>query len=143
MMASFSEDDWRFMESMPLYFELPEHNVCVVHAGIDPQKSIPEQEPWVLTHIRSLDDNQQPSHRDGQASWAASYSGPTHVVFGHNAMRGLQLHSHATGLDSGCVYGGSLTALVLEDKGSVLPAAERRAQLVSVPAKRQYFDPTQ
>jgi hypothetical protein len=143
MMASFSDSDWHFIERMPLYHDLPEHKLCVVHAGLDPRCALHEQDPWVLTHIRSYDEQGNPSHRDGHQSWSAGYAGPTHVVFGHNALRGLQLHSNATGLDSGCVYGGSLSALVLE-AGHVVPAAEqRREHIVCVPAKRQYFDPNQ
>jgi len=37
------------------------------------------------------------------------------VVFGHWAMLGLHRHGDVTCLDSGCVYGGSLTALRLDD----------------------------
>jgi hypothetical protein len=141
MMESFSEDEWRIIEGMPLFHDMPEHDLCVVHAGLDPRCALHEQDPWVLTHIRSFDELGNPSHRDGHASWSAGYVGPKHVVFGHNALRGLQIHDKATGLDSGCVYGGSLSALVLESGMTVPAVGERRKHIVSVPAKRQYFDP--
>ena len=37
------------------------------------------------------------------------------IVFGHWAAAGLQLGSHHAGLDTGCVWGRSLTALCLDD----------------------------
>jgi hypothetical protein len=33
-----------------------------------------------------------------------------YVVFGHDAVAGLQIKYHTFGLDSGCVYGGNLSA---------------------------------
>lgn len=38
------------------------------------------------------------------------------IVFGHWSQLGLRLDPHVTCLDSGCVWGGSLTALRLEDR---------------------------
>jgi hypothetical protein len=142
MIQSFTDEDWQTMAGMPLFAELPEHQLVLAHAGIDPAVPLAQQDPWVLTHLRSFDDSGAPSHRDGAIPWAASYAGPTHVVYGHNALRGLQLHAHATGLDTGCVYGGRLTALVLQ-RGQPVPLPEKRtASIVSVPARHRYFDPT-
>ncbi len=142
-MQSFTAEDWQTMADMPLFAELPEHQLVIAHAGIDPTVPLARQDPWVLTHLRSFDENGEPTHRDGAKSWAASHVGPTHVAFGHNAIRGLQVFEHATGLDTGCVYGGRLTALVLQP-GQPVPAPELRSEaIVSVPARHRYFDPNQ
>jgi hypothetical protein len=143
LMESFSEEDWQTMSKMPFHAELPEHRLCIAHAGIDPALPLAQQDPWVLTHLRSFDTTGAPSHHDGTISWAATYTGLTHVVFGHNAIRGLQLYPAATGLDTGCVYGGCLSALVLE-QGQPVPVLERRRDsILSVKARRRYFDVNQ
>ncbi|KAK5137872.1 hypothetical protein LTR08_006641 [Meristemomyces frigidus] len=42
---------------------------------------------------------------------------PQVVVYGHDSKSGLQLHRWSKGLDSSCVGGGKLTAMVLDAKG--------------------------
>lgn len=141
LLQTFTHDDWQTLLRMPLFVELPEHYMCIAHAGIDPAVPMSKQDPWVLTHLRSFDETGAPSHHDGTQSWASTYQGPLHVAFGHNAIRGLQIHPHATGLDTGCVYGGHLSALVL-GKHEKVPAPERRRRsIVSVKSRHRYFNP--
>ena len=61
------------------------------------------------------------------------------MIFGHNARPDPQLHLWATGIDTGCVYGGRLTAMVLPDGAAPPPPDERGDVLVSVPARRAYI----
>jgi hypothetical protein len=136
-----SREDWELIGSLPPFLELPEHGVVVVHAGLVPGRAPGDHDDDVLTNLRCIDTNGRPTHRLEGTLWAALYRGPPHVVFGHDALRSIQVHRDATGLDSGCVYGGRLTALVLPAAQSPPPAAERLDAMVSVPARRQYYFP--
>ncbi len=57
--------------------------------------------------------------------WASAWQGPETVVFGHDAVRGLQLHERAVGIDTGCVYGGALTALRWPSRARVSVTAKQ------------------
>jgi hypothetical protein len=134
--------DWTLLETSPLWLDLPEHGLRVVHAGVLSGVPVELTKPSTLMRIRTVHPDGEPSTRDdGAVLWGARYAGPPHVVFGHNAAPGLQLHRWATGLDTGCVYGRRLTALVLP-AGQRVPMtyAARRACLVSRPAARVYFE---
>jgi hypothetical protein len=100
---------------------------AAVHGGAVAGVPLERQERDHLLNMRSVDDDGRPSKRIEGRPWAALWRGPEHIVFGHDAVRGLQRHPFATGLDTGCVYGRELTALVLPS-----------ATLVSVPARRAY-----
>lgn len=52
--------------------------------------------------------------------------GEVRVVFGHWAALGVHVSDHAVGLDSGCVWGGSLTAWRVEDGHVVQVSARER-----------------
>nr|WP_255467831.1 polynucleotide kinase-phosphatase [Reyranella sp. CPCC 100927] len=62
--------------------------------------------------------------------WAADYRGNTAIVYGHTPVLDAAWVNNTICLDTGCVFGGRLTALRWPEK-----------QLVSVPAARTYFEP--
>lgn len=134
--------DWTLLETSLLHCDLPEHGLRVVHAGVLPGLPFELQKPATLMSIRTVRKSGRAREKGGSILWGSRYQGPPHVVFGHHAAPGLQMHAWATGLDTGCVYGGRLTALVLAH-GEKMPRgfARRRALLVSQPSLRVYFDP--
>ncbi|MFW5876581.1 MAG: metallophosphoesterase family protein [Myxococcota bacterium] len=128
---AMDEPAWRWLDALPLYVRLPAYDVIVVHAGLVPGVPLEQQKAEDLQNMRSiLPDGSPTSRLEGGEPWASRWPGPEEVVFGHDAIRGLQRHPHATGLDTGCVYGGRLT-------GYVLPGRE----LLSVPAERVWSAP--
>lgn len=135
--------DWTLLETSPIWIDLPEHGIRIVHAGLVPGVPMEDQSRDALLHIRTVDVRGGPSRklREHHVLWGSVYVGGPHVIFGHNALPGLQLHPWATGLDTGCVYGGRLTAMVLRE-GEKVPRSifRRQAVLVSHPAARVYYD---
>lgn len=127
--ASLTQLDLTWLGSLPLYLneDVMGPGLLVVHGGVVPGVPLQKQARKDLLNLRSINDAGEPSRKIEGAPWAAVWPGPARVVFGHDALRGLQQHKHATGLDTGCVYGHRLTALVLPEN-----------RLVSVTAKRAY-----
>jgi len=139
LLRELGDGDWALLDALPLYLDIKASDVRVVHAGVLPGTPLRKQDAWTMTHIRSVGPDGRASSSPGEESWAASYRDKPHLVFGHDARRGLQLHSAATGIDTACVYGGSLTALVLP-QGETMPFPnDRRELLVSVRARQQYY----
>lgn len=133
------DDDWAFLDATPLFCELPGHNLWIVHAGVLPGLTLDQQPRRALLTMRSIGELGEPLVRAGSVPWGCRYLGPSHVVFGHHAQPRPQLHPYATGIDTGCVYGGALTAMVLRDGAPVPPLCDRSSVLFGVDAHRRWF----
>jgi diadenosine tetraphosphatase ApaH/serine/threonine PP2A family protein phosphatase len=132
-----STEEWQTLESLPLWLDVAAAQVRVVHAGVVPGRPIDETPREALLTIRAIDaDGLWTSDKSAKPLWGELYTGPPHVVFGHNALEDPQRHSWATGIDTGCVYGGRLTALVLSEGE---PISKASANLISVPARKRYY----
>jgi protein phosphatase len=64
-------------------------------------------------------------------NWAAEYRGKAMVVYGHTPVDQPEWLNRTINIDTGCVYGGKLSALRYPEK-----------ELVSIPALRTYYEPT-
>ena len=64
--------------------------------------------------------------------WASAWNGPQRIIFGHDARRKLQLHqgNWATGLDTGAVYGGELTGIILPERKFVSVKSKEYSTIV-------------
>ena len=65
-----------------------------------------------------------------RADWAAAYRGKTTVVYGHTPVLRADWINNTLCIDTGCVFGGKLTALRWPEK-----------DLVDVPPERTWFEP--
>jgi hypothetical protein len=140
-----SDADWALLESLPLYLDLPEHNLRIVHAGVLPDVPFTAQPREVLLSIRYVSRSGEPLDTrepdSGAVLWGQRYHGPMHIVFGHYARPGVQIHPYATGIDTGAVYGNRLTALVLGPDQQVPPPEGRDEVLAWVASEKQYYVP--
>lgn len=139
VVSSMGTKHWGIIEKSPLWLDLPEHDLRIVHAGVVPGVAIEKLDRRVILNIRTLDDRGQAQERATGVLWGGRYRGSPHLVFGHFARRDPQLHPDATGLDTACVYGGALTALVLPANSPVPAIKDRSDALFSVPARRTWF----
>jgi protein phosphatase len=65
-----------------------------------------------------------------RADWAAEYRGSAMVVYGHTPVPEPEWLNRTVNIDTGCVFGGKLTALRYPEK-----------EFISVPASRTYCEP--
>ena len=125
-----SDEDIDYLSELPYTISIPSHKALIVHAGIVPGLPLEQQELNSLTNMRNIiEPNHMFSYRlvptnktDKGKCWASFWLGPDHVYFGHDARRKFQEHPFATGLDTGCVYGGCLTGVFTNGKKLTVPA---------------------
>ena len=148
-----SIEDRQWLLDLPYTISIPQTNSIVVHAGLLPGVPLEAQRLKDMILMRTV------SRGEGQAwqahevlgegmAWAEIWSSQSsdecpividgkgtvpHIYFGHDARRGLQRTKHATGLDTGCCYGGCLSACLLVNSG-------KHSKLIQIHPKTVYKD---
>jgi protein phosphatase len=127
----FKEQVRQFLEGLLTHYALDGGKLVVAHAGLRE-----DLQGRVSSRVRSFalfgdttgekDEHGLPVRRD----WAAEYRGSALVVYGHTPVAQATWVNGTINIDTGCVFGGRLTALRYPEK-----------ELVSVPALRTYAEP--
>ena len=124
--------DWEYIGSWPHVIRIPSTNHIIVHGGFHPFKPWRKQNPEEVTTIQVIDNKGRPARRADAPKgkpWGKTWKGPEHIYYGHTPRPEPVVHSMATGLDTGCVYGYCLTAISIPDM-----------EFFQVQAQRAYVD---
>ena len=109
------------MRTWPYLVETPDY--IAVHAGFRPDRPPAKTSEEDLCTLRTWHD--KTAAAPAERPWFEDYTGEKLVVFGHwAALRGV-VRPNVIGLDTGCVYGGLLTALELPSRRLISVSAQR------------------
>lgn len=119
----------RLYERAPLYLVLAKGELVVAHAGIR-ASDIGQMNRRIKSFVLygdttgETDEKGFPIRRD----WAKHYEGHAWIVYGHTPVRKPRWYGKTVNIDTGCVFGGHLTAFRWPEK-----------ETVSVPSRQPFF----
>lgn len=125
---SFHREVTVFLDALPRQLSLDDGRLVVAHAGLPEEyhgADSPEANEFAINGRKVRDARGELVRYD----WAADYRGAAAVVYGHYAQPRSAWVNNTLCIDTGCVYGGRLTALRYPE-----------IELVDVPAERVYFE---
>jgi len=117
-LPELSAVDVAYLRSMPVAISWADG--IVVHGGIDPRKPLAEHDVDDVQNTRSLTDDSY-----GRPFWWEEYAGDRRAFFGHTVLSSPVVREHAVGLDTGCAYGGDLTAYDVRNDEVIAVALDR------------------
>jgi protein phosphatase len=120
-----------FLEGLVSHYVLDDGKLVVAHAGM--KASMQGRASGRVRDFALYGETTGETDEFGlpvRYNWAAEYRGAASVVYGHTPVTSPEWLNHTINVDTGCVYGGKLTALCYPE-----------LELVSVPAARVYAEP--
>ena len=129
--AALSSRAVEFLDALPSHYVLDGGRLVVAHAGLTAE--LQGRSSGKVRAFALYGQTTGESDEFGlpvRYPWAAEYRGRAAVVYGHTPVAAPTWVNETIDIDTGCVYGGRLTALRWPER-----------ELVSVPAARQYAEP--
>ena len=113
----------RYIAAWPVVIDFPSVAVAAVHGGFLPQMQVtPEtverakdeivEMRWIRKKNGEWKAIPKNKKKNGDVLWSEKWKGDRFVVYGHTPLREPKFDACALGLDTGCVYGGTLTAAI-------------------------------
>lgn len=112
----------KFFKELPLLWE--DQHGLYVHAGLEPGVDLNRQAAACCLWIR--DEFIRSMHWFGKP-----------VLFGHTVFKKPLVQRNKIGIDTGAVYGGQLTALLLPEKNFISVQTERYSNLPELPTDQE------
>ncbi|MCA0969572.1 bis(5'-nucleosyl)-tetraphosphatase PrpE [Halobacillus litoralis] len=118
------------IELSPLYHIIPEANAVIAHAGIK-EEDFGKRNKRVKTFVLygDITGEKLPDGRPVRRDWAQHYNGDKWIIYGHTPTKEPRFVNKTVNIDTGCVFGGSLTAFRLPEECTV-----------SVPSSMPYIE---
>jgi diadenosine tetraphosphatase ApaH/serine/threonine PP2A family protein phosphatase len=120
--------DWEYLKAMPKFLFDAQIDTVIVHGGFLPNKSWQTQSSDLITRIQVIDNKGKAAKRSDApdaAPWADYWGGSPFVIYGHTPRPRVFERKGSIGIDTGCVYGGHLTAYIIEDKSLIQVRAHK------------------
>lgn len=127
----FSRVAAEFIDSLVSHYVLDDGKLVVAHAGM--KESMQGRGSGAVREFALFGETTGETDEFGlpvRYNWAAEYRGSAMVVYGHTPVPDPEWLNRTINIDTGCVFGGKLTALRYPER-----------ELVSVPAKQTYAEP--
>ena len=126
---NFSKKDLKYLEALPIFIKV--NNLTILHAGItnsiDLKKSNKADIESTLC-IKNLKIDKT------YKFWGEVYDGNQGiVVYGHEPTKEVRVNKYSIGLDTGCVYGGKLSALIVNNTKKPL----KNYEIIQVKSKQE------
>jgi protein phosphatase len=121
-----------FLDGLVSHLVLDEGRLVVAHAGL--RADMHGRASGAVRSFALYGDTTGETDEFGlpvRYPWAEDYRGAAYVVYGHTPVPDATWLNRTICIDTGCVFGGRLTALRYPER-----------ELVSVPAARTYWEPT-
>jgi protein phosphatase len=119
-----------FIHKLVSHYVLDDGKLVVAHAGM--KESMQGRGSGAVREFALFGETTGETDEFGlpvRYNWAAEYRGTAMVVYGHTPVPEPEWLNRTINIDTGCVFGGKLTALRYPEK-----------ELVSVPAKQTYAE---
>lgn len=127
----FREKVCAFLDSLVSHYVFDDGKLVVAHAGM--KEEMQGRGSGKVRDFALYGDTTGETDEFGlpvRGNWATEYRGKAMVVYGHTPVAEAEWLNRTINIDTGCVFGGKLTALRYPER-----------ELVSVPARKTYYQP--